>query len=171
MSKQSKNKSEESKKTYLRSIFGDMKKDGYQFTTAYHTMGSSKPDKTAWAISDAKAHDLFKKAYSREISHCRDGIIGEIAEKDYCWMNDDLKGFCSLSTVIDPNNGWLKLQLIGKNNEPFAFFPVIRNLTDTWHGYPVQYDKIQKRLLKYWLDKGFISDRDYRDIRRNHFQL
>lgn len=166
MAKQSQN----TKASYNRSLF-KMPKDGYAFTTAYHTMGSSKPQKTAWSISDAEAHELFRKSYLREISHCRDGVIGQIEDKDYSWMNDDLKGLCSLSTVTDPNNGWLKLQPIGKNNEPFAYFPKIQNPIDTWHGYPVNYDKIQRGLLDYWLHKGFISDRDYRDIRRHRFQL
>lgn len=160
MAKQSKN----NKSSYNRSLFKELE-DGYEFTTAYHTMGSSKPKKTAWKITDAEAHKLFRKAYLREISHCRDGLIGSVENKDYCWMNDNLDGLCSFSSSVDPNNNWPILQPIGHNGELFAFFPKVRNSTDTWHGYPENGGIIQKGLLKYWLNRGFISDRDYKLIR------
>lgn len=153
------------KKSYQRSTFVD-KENSYEFTPAYHTKGYYNPNKSSWKINDADVHTLFKKAYDHDICHCRDGKIGEF-DLDYVWLNDKVKGLASVSTFTDPKSGLLKLRELGDDEKYFAYFPLIHNQTESWHGYPERGGKIGMVLAKYWKDKGIISPRDYIRIRRN----
>lgn len=151
--------------SYDRSTFGD-DVEKVVFTTLYHTQGSSRPNKSPWSIKDAEAWEVFKKAYIHEVVHCKDGIIGEL-KLDYVWMNDDCEGLCSFDSYVDDKSGLLKLRPIGKEGEQFAYFPKLNKGTDKWHGYPERGNKVGKRLAKYWVDKKFISLRDYKLIRQH----
>lgn len=161
------NKLKKSKKSLVDRTEFTIKENGFKFTTAYHAMGYGKPNKTEWCIKNTEAVECFKNACLHSLSHTVNGKIGDIKGMDYVWFNDNLNGMCSI--LYEKNNNGvttMALRKLGENGERFAFFPKTNNYGETWHGYPVTGEKIQKLLLEYWESQRIISKLDCHRVKK-----
>lgn len=110
--------------------FGPTKSGKIYLCANWHRGAGSAHHKTEWTITHSEEFKIF------------------------CCADDD-------NWKDDPGNYWSIKdgEVIGKNEERVAKFPVPQNSHDPWHGYPVMTgdDKPPKPLIDLWEEKSYIS--------------
>jgi len=119
-------------------LFGPTEEKHYYKPVVYHNKtAESKEHKTKWLLKQNEQYEAFR-------------VSDE--EKWSCDKNSGLFSILSKGEVI-----------MGTNEERLSFFPNPINMTDAWHGYPVDSGEYEPSvaLVEKWLAKEIIDNRIY----------
>ena len=129
---------------------------GHMYKPApYHGVNARRrKDKTRWAHPVSAEYHVFNLADEHDDTVGKDGI------QDKRWVNDDGEGLYSL---VDDCK-----EILGRDNEErFAYFKNPSNVTDAWHGYPIDSSEIGEELIEHWYKKKVISESTYLRLSRH----
>lgn len=117
-------------------LFGPTLNNRFYKAVHYHNKSSTfSSNKTRWVLKKNEQYEVFR------VSDAND------------WMCNNTRGLFSIL-----NNGAI---ILGENEERLSFFPEPSNVSDAWHGYPVNSCECEPSiaLVDKWLEENIIDER------------
>lgn len=117
-------------------LFGPTSKANYYKPVSYHNKtAESNKHKTTWVLKQNEQYEAFRVCDEQE------------------WLCIKNKG---LFSILDKGD-----VIMGTNEERLSFFPKPINITDPYHGYPVDSSEYEPsvELVDTWLENEIIDNR------------